>query len=178
MTKRDFFIVAIKLFGLLSLATSLFTAIPSNISFMLMDMDAFSISWLMLVIVILVGLFILLIFKSRNVVNLLKLDKGFDDDRIDFGNLGSADIVKFATFIIGGFLIIENIAPFLNHVLFAFKGTIHGETYTSSEYMQWTVCGLNLIVGYLLITNYSYVAKIFANKNKNNSTTTESHTKN
>ncbi|MBT8196018.1 MAG: hypothetical protein HKO56_09585 [Bacteroidia bacterium] len=167
MTKRDFFIAAIRIFGLLSIVTSVFTTIPSSISYMFMHIDAYSIVWLTLVIVILVGLFVLLIFKSGSVVNLLKLDKGFDDDRIDFGNLSSSDIVKFATFIIGGFLIIENISPFLNHIFFAFKGTVSGESYQKPEYFQWAICSLNLIVGYLLITNYSFVAKLFGNRNPN-----------
>ncbi len=97
MTKRDFFILIIKLFGLFSVVTSLFTSLPSHFSFALMDIDAFSLIWIGLTAIVVVGLFILLIFKSDKVVDLLRLDKGFEDDSIAFGNLSSIEIVKIGT---------------------------------------------------------------------------------
>jgi len=160
MTKRDFFILVIKLFGLMSIVTSLFSVLPSNISFALMDIDAFSLTWIIVAVLIVLGLFVLLVFKSDKVVGLLKLDKGFDEDRIEFGNLNSADIVKIGTFIIGGLLIIDNIPAFLSHTLFAFKGSVVGQVYSTQDKFYWAVSGLNLVIGYLLITNYDFVARL------------------
>jgi len=84
MTKKDFFILIIKIFGLFSVVSSLFSILPSNISFALMDFGFFSLIWIAVVLVVIIGLFVLLIFKAEKVVKLLKLDKGFDEDRIDF----------------------------------------------------------------------------------------------
>jgi hypothetical protein len=159
MTKRDFFILIIKVFGLFSVVTSLFSVLPSNISFAMMDIDTLSILWIFVTIVVVVGLFIVLIFKADKVVRLLKLDKGFDDDKIEIGSLKATNIIKLGTFIIGGFLVLHNIPAFLSHSLFAFKGDIIGLEYNTQDKFNWIVSGLNLTIGFLLITNYDFVAK-------------------
>ena len=161
MTKRDFFILIIKVFGLLSVVTTLFSALPSNISFAMMGIDALSILWIAIAIMVVVGLFVALIFKADKVVELLKLDRGFDDDKIEIGSLEPADIIKIGTFIIGGLLILDNIPAFLSHTLFAFKGDVVGlEYHNIQDKFNWAVSALNLIIGFLLITNYEFVAKI------------------
>ena len=53
----------------------------------------------------------------------------FDEEKIEIGNLKPTDIIKIGTFIIGGFLILDNIPAFLSHSLFAFKGEIIGLEY-------------------------------------------------
>ena len=168
MTKRDFFILIIKLFGLMSIVTSLFSVIPSNISFALMDIDAFSLIWIAVAIIVVIGLFILLVFKADKVVRLLRLDKGFDNEKIELGNLNSTDIVKIGTFIIGGLLILDNIPGFLSHTLFAFKGSVVGQVYGSKDNFYWAVSGINIFLGFLLLTNYSFVARLLKTKNKEN----------
>ena len=160
MTKSDFFILIIKVFGLFSVVTSLFSVLPSNISFAMMDIDALSILWIVVAIVVLVGLFVVLIFKADKVVRLLKLDKGFDDEKIEIGNLKQTEIIKIGTFIIGGLLFLDNIPAFLSHSLFAFKTDIIGLEYNSQDKFNWAISGLNLIIGFLLLTNYDFVAKM------------------
>ena len=166
MTKRDFFILIIKLFGLFSIITSLFSVLPGNISFALMDIDLFSVSWILVVMVIIIGLFVLLIFKSDKVVEFLKLDKGFDDERIEIGNLNTDSIVNLAVIIIGGLLILDNIPEFLSHTLYAFKGDIIGINYDTMDKFNWTVNGINLLLGFLLLTNYNTVSKVLRIKDK------------
>ena len=176
MTKKDFFILTIKIFGLFSVITNLFSVLPGNISFAIMDFNAFSLAWIAVAVLLVVGLFIFLVFKADKVVNLLKLDKGFEEDRIDFGNLKSADIIKISTFIIGGFLILHNIPIFLSNALLAFKGSMIGFEYGPKEKFEWIMCGINLIIGYLLMTNLNFVAKIFQKVKKeetNNDTLTK-----
>lgn len=158
MSKKDFFILTIKLFGLFSLVTSIFSVIPSNISFALMDIDIVSIMWIMIAATTIGGLFVLLVFKAEKVVQALKLDKGFDDNRIELGNLKSTDVIKIGTFIIGGLLLLNNIPGFLSHTLFAFKGKNVGIEYKMEDKFNWAVSAINLIIGYLLLTNYSFVA--------------------
>ena len=160
MTKSDFFILIIKVFGLFSVVTSLFSVLPSNISFAMMDIDALSILWIVVAIVVVVGLFVVLIFKADKVVRLLKLDKGFDDEKIEIGNLKQTEIIKIGTFIIGGLLFLDNIPAFLSHSLFAFKTDIIGLEYNSQDKFNWAISGLNLIIGFLLLTNYDFVAKM------------------
>jgi hypothetical protein len=125
----------------------------------MIDIDALSILWIAIAAFVVVGLFVVLIFKADKVVRLLKLDKGFDDEKIEIGNLKPTDIIKIGTFIIGGLLILDNIPAFLSHSLFAFKGDVIGLEYNSQDKFRWAVSGLNLIIGFLLLTNYDFVAK-------------------
>jgi hypothetical protein len=164
MTKKDFFILAIKLFGLYSLVAALFSSIPGYISFVVMSPDVISILWIISAIAIIGGVFVLLVVKADNVVRLLKLDNGFDDDRIEAGNLKSTDVIKIGTFIIGGLLLINNIPTFLSHSFFAVKGEEIGTEYRMEDKLNWAISAINLIVGYLLLTNYNVVARILSEK--------------
>lgn len=159
MTKRDFFMLLIKIFGLYSMIISIFTVLPSYITYALEDLGLFSLVWISLVIAVIFGLFALLIFKSDKVVSVLKLDKGFEEEKIDFGNLKSTDLIKTGIFIIGGMLFLNNTPEFLSHSYFAFKENIVGTPYPSLEKFYWAVSGINLLIGYLLLTNYHHISK-------------------
>lgn len=161
MTKKDFFVLVLKIFGLYSLTTSLFSVLPANIAHLLTGFTPLSLIWTLIVVVIVAGLFILLVFKAANVVELLKLDRGFDDERIDLGNLRNADIVKLACFFIGGLLILDNIPPFLSYTLFSFKRSFAGLTTDRFENFSWAISALKIVIGYLLVTNYAFVARVF-----------------
>jgi hypothetical protein len=171
MSKKDFFVLAIKLFGLFSLVTSIFSVIPGNISFALMGVDLVSIIWIMVAVTAIGGLFVLLVFKADWVVQALKLDKGFDDNRIEIGNLKSTDIIKVGTFIIGGLLILNNIPGFLSHTLFALKGRNDLMEYKMEDHFNWAVTAINLIIGYLLLTNYWFVAEKMKDKSNDETAT-------
>lgn len=166
MTKRDFFILIIKLFGLYSIINSIFSVLPGSITFALSDSGIPGIIWIILVLVVVVGLFVVLIFKSENIVNLLKLDNGFDDDRIELGKLKSSGIIKVAVFVIGGLLIIDNIPIFLSHTFFAFKNDLNGIIGNGNSGFYWAVSAIKIIIGFLLITNYKYIATIFKVKDQ------------
>lgn len=161
MSKKDFFIIIIKLFGLNSLINFIFF-LPNNFSFAFSigKTDEKTIIWAILSIVIMFGLFVLLIFNAHNVVKILKLDKGFDDNHIDFANFDLNNIVKLAMILIGGFLIINNISTFLSHSLHAFKDSAIGKPYNFYNKFKWFLSGLNILVGYLLISNYKAVSRM------------------
>ncbi len=164
MTKKDFFILIIKTFGLYSIISSLFSVLPSNISFLLTQLDIYAIAWIGISLFIVVGLFILLIFKSETIVKKLKLEKGFDTDNIDLGNLKTTDLIKFSVFIIGGLLILNNIPTFLSHSIFAFSGEKAGFIMTPKDNIYWANSALSIIIGYILLTNYDTVSNFFNRK--------------
>src|SRR5690606_20190873 len=103
---------------------SLFSVLPNNISFVIQNIEIIGIIWLLATALIIIGLFYLLLSKADKISKLLKLQNGFDEDRIDFNGLKSLDIIKFVILIIGGLLFVENIPTFLSHTLFAFKSSI------------------------------------------------------
>jgi hypothetical protein len=110
MTKRDFFILLIKLFGLFFLIKSLFL-----ITLVLRQLNVLALISFFIGLAVVAGIFWLLIFKADKVVALLRLESGLSDERIELGNIRTGDIIKIGTFVIGGLLIIDNIPQFLHH---------------------------------------------------------------
>ena len=176
MTKRDFFILLIKIFGLYSIITVLFSTLPNNISFVIQNIGITGIIWLIITTLIIIGLFYLLLKKADKVSDLLKLEKGFDQETIDFSGLKSLDIIKFVVLIIGGFLFIENLPTFLSHTLFEFKSSIpqgFDKTYENrgilkynrlEDYVYWISSASNLIIGILLVMNFKKISKYLNKK--------------
>src|SRR5260221_11433714 len=119
MTKKDLFVLLIKIFGLFSAVTSLFSVLPNNIMFALQSEDLISIIWMIITIAVVLWLFLILFFKRNKIVELLKLERGFQEEKIDLGNLNFTDIIKIATFVIGGFLNIDNCPGFLSQKLWS-----------------------------------------------------------
>lgn len=179
MTKKDLFRLIIKIFGLYSIITTIFSTLPSNLSFALMDIDFISIIWITGTVVVIVLLFMFLIYKPDKIIGWLKLDKGFDNDNIEFQNFNTENILKLAVIIIGGILLLKNIPAFLSHTLFAFKSSFHSELNSNriiqygelKDYIYWLTSFLNIVIGYLMLTNYSYISKLLKKKNDKNENT-------
>lgn len=166
MTKRDFFRLIIKFFGLYSGVLAVFTVIPNNISNILIQFDITVALFIIGSILIVILLFLFLIFKADLIIDILKLDKGFDDDKIQFENLSTESIVKIAIFLIGGFLIIDYLPNFLNYTLQAFRRNIQSSEYSNIpvNYFNWIISGINIFLGYILITNYKVISNYLDKK--------------
>lgn len=165
MTKRDLFRVIIKLFGLYSLVISLFSIIPGSFSYLLQAFDLPMLIGFLSIMALVCLLFVALIRKTDKIIDWLKLDKGFDDDTVNIGNLSAEKIIMLGTIIVGGFMLIDNFATFVNYTYLGFKefvGTTN--THTSQGDYSWLISFLNLIIGYLLITNYTWIAKKLVKK--------------
>ena len=174
MTKKDFFRLIIKLFGLYSIIFSLFSILPSSINVFYGSL-LFGILAIIAIMALAVILFYFLIVKSDLVINLLKLDKGFDNDRIELANFNSENIIKLAAILLGGFLLIQNIPLFLIGVFQAFKfhlsNSIDDQFMTSSRYITFSLVRgfINTLIGYFLITNYRWLSQILDPKETDNS---------
>ena len=164
MTKRDFLKIIIKLFGLYSAIITIFTLIPTNLSYTISMLEPENI--LIVVIssiiytTIAIGFFLLILFKSDKIIDLLKLDKGFDDEIIKFEKFNSLNIMKLAIIMIGGIMIVDNFPKILTFALYAFRSVAKVSIFDSYDLdsrqsFNWTVAGINILVGYLLMTNFS-----------------------
>ncbi len=177
MTKRDFFILLIKIFGLYSIISALFSRLPNTILLLIKSMK--SNQYLLIVPVVLINLFLilglsyLLLIKAEKISDFLQLEKGFDEDKIDFSGLKSIDVIKFTVLIIGGLLLINNIPSFLIHSLNAFKAAVpkgFDQAYDNQNLnnsifnTSYLINGLNLVVGYVLIVNFKKIANFLNRK--------------
>ena len=176
MTKKDLFRLIIKIFGLYSIITTIFSALPSNISWVIMQIDLAGIIWMIGTVVIIVLLFMFLVYKPDKIIGWLKLDRGFDKDSVEFQNFNSENILKLAVIVIGGILLLKNIPAFLSHTLFAFKSSVQTDFESNriikygeqKDYIYWLTSFLNIVIRYLILTNYNYISRILKKKNEKN----------
>ncbi len=164
MTKRDFFIVLVKVFGLYATLVSLFSIVPRMFSYAGAGFDALSLTWILLSALVVVALFVGLLFKAEAVVRLLRLERGLDDERIDFGRLSGLTLVKISLLIIGATLVIDQLPAFLNHSYYAFKADLRGDGYDSESNFNWALSSLELILGLALVTQYDHIAVFLMRK--------------
>lgn len=176
MTKRDFFRILIKLFGLYFAILTLFGIIPTYVSYLLNQFDFFTILWSTIISVIVILILIALIFNVDKIIDRLKLDRGFDDEKIQFGNFSGINLLKFSVIIIGGLMMIDNIPEFLNNIYLAFRSQVSIEgvnlldtfIYGRVNYSRLTISGISILIGYLLITNYIKIANWLSRNEKKN----------
>ncbi|MRX63149.1 hypothetical protein [Maribacter luteus] len=175
MTKRDFFRIVLRLFALYLLLLVIFNFIPSNISYLSYELQFTAVLLILGSSVLMILLFIILLRKSDMVIDVLKLNEGFDDDRIDFGNLGSLEIVKIALIFIGGFLLLDHLPEFLHYCYLGFKKEISASGLNPFEapalsdfgdYFRWFISGVNLVVGYLILTNLGRLSRFIIKANQ------------
>lgn len=167
MTKRDFFRLIIKIFGLYSLLLTLFTVVPNNISTLMFQFDGIMIVMVLAIMFVTAGLFFVLLFRTDSIIDFLKLDQGFDEGKIEIGNLNNQSILKLAIIIIGEFLVLDYIPNFLFDIVNAFK--YKSGDYTSIEghsvnYFALTTGAINIVIGFLMVVNYKSIAQ-FLDKN-------------
>lgn len=175
MTKRDFFRIIIKLFGLYVTVIAIFSIIPSYVGLLAAQFDVSSMLMVLVLIAIVIAFIALLIFGSDKIINFLKLDKGFDEDRIELGSLKGINILKLAIIVIGGILIIDNFPIFLSQSYYALKAQVSNResmldafSYMQADYFQLSVSIISIVVGYLMITNYTSISRWLLNTNKKN----------
>ena len=166
MTKRDFFRLLIKIFTLYSVVISVFTLFPQLVLLnQMLDNIEFGLVYLGSVLLVIFLSVIMVKFTDR-IIDFLKLDKGFDDENIIIGNIDTHSIFKFAIILIGGFMVVDNFPKLLMDFLNEFKFRITSNPFQTHEidYFWFGVRFLNILFGYVLITNCKSIAK-FLNKN-------------
>lgn len=177
MTKKDFFRVLIKVFGLYSLILALFQFIPTTLSYVQATDNGLFLFTLIFPTALVVSFFLFLLLKTDNVLKWLKLGEGFDDDEIKIGELKPHVLVSILVIVIGGIQIVHY-AP--NFILSSYQGFKHlvqtrglennifqtyGQVFDLNVYIL-TI--LNLVIGILLISNYTKISKWLIDINKKN----------
>lgn len=178
MTKKDLFRLIIKIFGLYFVISTMLSTLPFYIETLtsLFDLNNHTeysyYIWMIFNMLFLVFLFVFLIYKTDLIIKWLKLNKGFDEDRIDFQNFNIANILKLAVIVIGGLLLIHNIPIFLSNSWFAFKASVGSNINNDTtlqfgslrDYINLGIAFINIVIGYFLVTNYNFVSKILKEK--------------
>ncbi|MGN6645753.1 MAG: hypothetical protein ACTHJT_04405 [Cytophaga sp.] len=165
MTKRDLFILIIKLFALYALITSLFGVLPMLTSTMRFEWTAFDVLYLLAYIAFFCFLFYLLTIKSDKIVDLLKLDKGFDSDFIQFGSIEKIQIIQLGLIITGGLIFISDLPELIVGIFNLFKANVQKDIEDTLGFMTpqnntyLVIDFIRILMGYLILTNHEYIAK-------------------
>lgn len=166
MTKKDLFSVVLKLYGLYSVV-QLIIQIPEIYFYLYASSEEQDwISWLILAAPVMSILVIyVLIFKPGAIIRLFKLDKGFDEGNIQGGSRNS--IARIALIIISIYLIATSLGDFISQLVFLFEKSSSGNRsdslleiikFNPFNYKLFITCILNLMIGFLLLTNNIRIA--------------------
>lgn len=159
MTTRDFFITAIKLFGLYSLVMAIYSSLAYNLITSIMGADAGLIGMSAASLIVMGTFFWLLTFQAHWIVDRLKLVRGLSGERIEFGGLTSVQIVKAGIFLTGVFVIVDSIPEFLNLAYWSIRGGISGMLMAGEDNSQLAIKALEILFGWLLATNFDWLAQ-------------------
>ncbi|MBK5723006.1 hypothetical protein JGH11_19235 [Dysgonomonas sp. Marseille-P4677] len=113
---------------------------------------------------------VLLIAYSDLIISFLKLDKGFDDEKIEILNINMQKLVAFAVIVVGGILIVHNFSLvfvalyniFLTLVTNNKDGIFSPHTYNNIYYTGL----IDFVIGLLLVMNYKRIALYVTKKSK------------
>ncbi|WKL49098.1 hypothetical protein Q1W71_04760 [Flavobacterium pectinovorum] len=163
MSIKTFWIILIKILGLLLIFGAL-TIVPQWFysiysAYQTHDFDSF----IMLISILLIVLFVYFIvfkfciYKSSWIIEKLKLDKGFEDEKIELNSKGNR-IISIAIIVIGGLMFVESIPILFKQIFVFFQQESLLKDYPGSGWMIFNF--VKVIIGYLLMTNSFRIANL------------------
>lgn len=147
------------LFGCISLIPQFFSTLSFTDEFL--DFKSLIPIWLMLFASIIAYAFVirLFLFKTDWIIEKLKLEKNFTEERIDI-KISSTEILTISIIIIGGLIIVESLPLFFSRLIDFFQQKSQLKEYHETSWLVYYF--VKLILGYLLVTNGKNIAKYLA----------------
>lgn len=179
MTKKDLFRVILKLAGLYFIFTVLFNTFPNLIMFINFGDKTILLNILLTIgtVAFFVLLFSFLVFKPDLVINILKLDKNFDDDYIIIKRPSLLNILQVGIIILGLSVIVKQLPMFITKLFFLFKAFVvdPGTSINSkmnidilTDYVSWTTNIISLTICFLMVTNSKAISNYILTRNTSN----------
>ena len=178
MSTKDFFRILLKLFGLYILV-SLFSTLQGLAYMNPWVAEGRPPVWtdytsMLFIPTVLFSIFCLLVFYPDMIINNLKLERGMDTDHIPFEKMDQHTIVRLGLIIAGGVLILKSISPAISTGYYLLKASVPGalerDDFTGFDPFNYRIDFgthlLNLIVGYLVITNSDRLSNFLLPKKK------------
>ncbi len=118
-----------------------------------------------------------LFFITDKIIDLLKLDCKYDEKSIDLGNTKELDIPELGMIIIGGFLLIAHFPIFVYHSGLVIENAFLDHSinkildpnsldYREVEYTVLVYSTINVVISFLVLSNYARVAQWFFKQKK------------
>lgn len=101
------------------------------------------------------------VFKPNWIIDKLKLDQGFDEEKIELNNNSNA-ILRIAVIVIGGLMLVNSLPILLKNIFDFLQQQSHFKDYPQTG---WIVFGvIKSVIGYLLLSNSRYFADRIKNE--------------
>ena len=159
MKIRTFWTILLKILGIfLALKGVNVLIYLINSSFIYLDWDIMKDweAWLATIVslVFAIGIYFfilwLFVFKTSWLIDKLHLEKGFNEEKIDL-NIQLSTILKVATIVLGGIMIISSLPQLCKHAFTFFQESV---VFRQSPTVAWIIVYLvEVIIGYLLMTS-------------------------
>lgn len=91
-----------------------------------------------------------LLFNTNKIIDILKLDKGFDQQEFSF-NISSSLILTTALIVIGGVVLINEVPSFVRNVFSYFQEKNLTRGVAKPDFSYIIISGVKLIIGLLFI---------------------------
>lgn len=179
MTIRTFWAILLKILGLSLVVKGVYVILNlimtlsvmydrSETKGMELIWSGISISGVVLVYAFILWLFV---FKTSWLIRILRLEKGFDEERIDL-NIQLSTILTIAVIVIGGIMIIDSLPQLCQQVFMFFqqKSILKESPATGLIILH----GTKLVLGYLLMTNSRAIVKFINKRSSENPGNNES----
>ena len=177
MTVKTFWTIFLKIFGLY-LVWQIISFLPTFVSWInyLGSADAKSLLIAIIILCLILGFFILVarysIFKTDWIIEKLKLEKGFADDRIEI-NIHRSSLLSIAIIVLGGLLLADGLPMFGYNVFTYIK--------YSNEYQYKGIWDnrntpalvsslLKVLIGYFMVADSRLIVNFIERKRKKSTT--------
>jgi hypothetical protein len=164
MTPRSFWTILIKILGIWFLLDSL-QIIYSYLTYIPLLSDASALSAIItalgmttLIIVIYLLVLYLCLFRTEWIIDKLKLDKGFIEEKFEL-NIHRSSIYSISIIVIGGFVLIRSFPQLIRQLLIYFQQGSLPRDYSSNP--TWSFILLNFIetiIGIYFVTSSGSIA--------------------
>tara|TARA_R110002126_G_scaffold139217_2_gene283839 strand:+ start:83 stop:586 length:504 start_codon:yes stop_codon:yes gene_type:complete len=167
MLIRTFWTIVIKIIGLWILlgCISILPQFFSTLSFTegKLELGSLMMIWLILFTTIVLYIIVIRFFllKSEWIIDKLKLNKNFTEEKIDL-DIKSSTVLTIATIIFGGLIIAESLPSFCSRLFDFFKQKALLKDYRDTSWLIYHF--VKIIIGYLLLTNGKNIAKYIDEK--------------
>ena len=105
----------------------------------------------------------LFILKSDWIIDKLKLNRSFQENRINI-NIQPKSLISIAVIIIGGIVLVENFPLLIKQIFEFFQ---QDDLFKDYKYSSWTVFYfVKTIIGFLMVSNSKFIVGFIESQNK------------
>ena len=162
MTTRDLFLIIIRLIGIYLAYTGIvfvLTEFMASVEFIAHE-PGFLLFLFMPLLGVLIA-YVVLIRSADNLIDHLKLDKGFSTEKIDLSRPDFERIAAFIMLFLALILVAFSLPSFVEKCFLAFRFMVRTQgldpeqelLFHGSDYSQWILNGVNLLIAYFIFTN-------------------------